>query len=119
MAAPKYRQGDLVQLKDPAVLPDGTAKHHPFLIISHATPNSVENTYLAIMMTGSANTDRFSFPCTNEMFESPLSKDGCNFRLYIVFMIREVEIQKFMNRMLSIYVKMVIKHINERVLTVD
>lgn len=118
MAAPKYRQGDLVFLTIPVPLPDGTELEHPVLIISNETPNSIENSYIAVMMSATAHTDRFSFLCEDSMFESPLAKSGCNFRIHIIINIREVQISRFVNRIKPVYLKALLKQINERIFSV-
>lgn len=118
MAAPKYHQGDLVYLTIPIPLPDGTELEHPVLIISNESPNSIENSYIAVMMSATAHTDRFSFPCGNEMFESPLTKSGCNFRMHIIMNVRESQISRFSNRIKPVYLKALLKQINERIFSV-
>ena len=118
MAAPLYKQGDLVKLKVVSLLPDGTEKFHPFLIISNSNSNSIENSYIGVMMTASSVSDRYSFKCSNEMFESPLEKTGCHLRMHIIAMLTENDILKFSNRMLPIYTDNLIKEIQSRILSI-
>lgn len=78
-----YTQRDLVWLHDPIPLPDGTTLPHPVLIISCSTANSFEKSYTGVMMSATAHRDKFSFPCTDDMFEGPL-KANSQLRLYII-----------------------------------
>jgi hypothetical protein len=114
-----YNQRDLVWLNDPAILPDGTELDHPVLIISCSAANSRENHYTAVMMTASSHTDLFSFKLHNTMFESPLAKEGCQIRMYILLSIRQVKIKKMVNRMKKIDFENLTKQIKEYVLAID
>lgn len=114
-----YNQKDLVWLKDPIPLPDGTELPHPVLIISCTAANSMENFYTGIMMTASAHKDKFSFPVTNEMFEGNLNKANCQLRLYLTVSFMESNIVRLENRMKKIHFKNVIEQIVDYVICVE
>lgn len=98
-----YSQGNLVYLKHPIPLPDGKELVHPVLIISSNASNSYENRYTGVMMSSTAHKDRFSFQCSNEMFESPLQKSGSQFRTYIILGFNEDQISRLVNQMKPIH----------------
>lgn len=114
----KYKQGDLVSLRKPILLPDDTSLAHPVLIVSSDFSNSYENHYTGLMMTSSVITDRFSFSCKNNMFERPLEKTGCHLRLYILVGFNESEVSTFKNRMEKSYLIQVIDQLKECVICV-
>ena len=112
-----YHQRDLVNVSK--TLPDGTTLPHPFLIISCRSANSIENYYTGVMMTASNTTDIFSFLVSDLMFESPLEKNNCQFRLYIIVSFRECDIKSFKNRMKKVHFKAVADQIKDYVLSLD
>jgi len=115
----KYNQRDLVWLKEPTELPDGTKLDHPVLLISCLAANTKENYYTAVMMTASTHTDMFSFKLDNTMFEGHLEKADCQFRMYIILAIREAKIDRLANKMKKIHFENLIKQIKDYVLAVD
>ena len=115
----KYNQRDLLWLNTPPIMPDGKTLDHPVLIISCRAANCMEDYYTCVMMTASHTTDKFSFKLENEMFESPLKKQSCQLRLYILLSIRESQIKTFANRMKPIHFKQVLNQINNFVLCAD
>ena len=108
---PSYSQGNLVYLKFPIPMPDGQELAHPVLIISSNMSNSYENRYTGVMMSATSHRDRFSFECTNEMFESPLSKTGSQFRTYIILGFNENQISRLANNMKSIHLTALLNEI--------
>lgn len=114
----KYNQGDLINLKNPFKLPDGTFKKHLVLIISCAHSNSYEKHYTGVMMTSTGNLDRFSYPCENHMFLRKLEKTGCHLRLYILVGFDEDDVFSLFNQMHKPFYTEVIKQIKEMVFAV-
>ncbi len=112
--AARYQQGDLVELIDPTKTPTGTLRH-PILIVSSNTSNGYESFYTGVMMTASVQNDRYSFLCTDEMFENPLRKDHCKLRLYITTGFRESDIKSKINKMKPHDLRQVLKQLNELV----
>lgn len=118
MPQPQYKQGDLVYLFDPIKIPKGEPLEHPVLIISSNTSNSYENFYTGVMMSSTNYKDRYSFDCTNEMFESPI-KLGSQIRLYITASFKETEIKNFTNRIKPIHLKALLIQIKELIFSTD
>lgn len=115
---PKYNQRDVVKLT--AELPSqGGEARHPFLIISCQRANSKENWYTGVMMSATAHRDGSTFPLENNMFESPLEKENCQLRLYILVSFPESKVEKFMTRMKKIHFKQVIEEIKDYILVID
>lgn len=114
-----YRQREVVILKQPHKLPDGTELFHPFLIISCDRANSKEKHYSGVMMTASKHTDGFTFNIDNSMFERPLGKEHCQIRLYIIASFREIDIREIKNRMLKIHFQALIQQITTYTLSID
>lgn len=112
-----HQQRDVVKIKEE--LPDGTIKVHPFLIISCARANSMENTYVGVMMTASTHKDAFTFNLNDDMFESRLEKGNCQLRLYIVSYFTEVRVSKLISRMKKVYFKQVVEEMKNYVFCVD
>lgn len=113
----KYTQRDVVIVE--MELPDGKVEKHPYLIISSNRANSIESYYTAVMMTSSSHKDVFSFHLSNEMFESPLQKQNCQFRLYIIVSFRESRVGRFFNKMNKQDFARVLKEIKEYILVAD
>ena len=118
MPAPKYKQGDLVELKDRQQLPDGAILYHPVLIISCNRAISYQNYYSGIMMSATKHIDNFSMPCDNIMFESPL-KEGSHLKIYLILGFNEIEIHKWINRMKPIHFKAVLNQIKDFVFDLE
>lgn len=114
---PKYNQRDVVKVTE--TLPTGEVARHPFLIVSCGRANSKENYYTGVMMTATTHKDGSTFALENNMFESPLEKENCQLRLYILVSFPESRIEKFMTRMKRIHFKQVIEEIKDYVLVVD
>lgn len=118
MAAPQYKQGDVVYLYNPLTMPKGEPLEHPIFIISSNTSNAYENRYTGIMMSATSLKDKFSFMLENSMFERPL-KPNSQLRLYLVFSFNESEIRNLHSRVTSsVYTKIIIKNFTELVLAV-
>jgi hypothetical protein len=115
----QFNQRTLVTLKDPIKLPDGQELPHPVLIISSNSSNGYENHYTGVMMSATKHKDRFSFPCDNSMFESPLEKDNCQLRLYIIIGFNESDIAKFKNRMKPVHFTGLIEQVKNLVFCID
>lgn len=115
----KYKQGDLLYLIDPIKIPKGEALPHPVLIISSNTSNSYENFYTGVMLSATKDTDKFSFPVNNQMFESNLEKPECNFRTYIVVSFKESEVNRLLNRIKPVFLKALMEHIKNYTFCVD
>lgn len=113
-----YSQGDLVFLKQPNTLPDGQVLKHPILIVSHNTANIAEDFYTGVMMTSSNHKDKFSFQVDNTMFESPIEKEGCQLRLYIIFSFREADIHRLVSRIKKPHLKNLLIQIKETVFVI-
>lgn len=96
-------------------MPDGKELPHPVLIISSDSSNSYENYYTGVMMSATQHIDRFSFKCENNMFESPLEKTGCQYRLYIIVGFKETDVSTFKNRMKKIFLKLLINQVKENI----
>lgn len=112
----KYKQGDLVNLIDPIVLPDGKALSHPVLIISNNVANSYEDYYTGVMMTSTIYKDKFSLEVDDSMFQNPLRKQGSHLRLYLLISFREVNISGApINEMKKVHLKHVLNQIRELV----
>lgn len=113
-----YKQGDLVTLKIPQTLPDGSVLRHPVLIIN-SSRLGYETYYTGVMMTSSAEKDRYSFLCDNDMFTTPLEKNGCQLRLYLIFGFREEDTANLKSQMKKVYYTTVINQIKEYILNID
>ena len=111
-----YSQGDVVYLNDPSLLPDLTELTHPFVIISSDVSNRNEKWYTGLMMTSSAQKDKFTFPCDNIMFESPLKKDNCQIRIYLTTSFPESYISKLYTKMKKQFLKNLIEDFKDLVL---
>ena len=116
---PSYKQGDLVYLADPVKLPKGEPLGHPVLIVSSNSANSYEKFYTGLMMSSTIHTDRFSFKCSDLMFENPLRKPNSQIRLYITVSFKESEVVRFSNRMKPIFLKQVLEQFKDLILVVD
>ena len=114
-----YKQRDVVFVEMP--LPTGEVERHPFLIISCRAASNMEkdNYHTAIMMTGSKQKDKFSFPVEDSMFEGPLKKQNCQLRLYIIVSFPESKVQELLTRMKPVHFKAVLQQIKEYVLVID
>lgn len=102
-----------------AQLPDGTFADHPFVVISCSVAHGRENFYTGVMMTGSAKTDRFSWPIDNTMFEAALEKSNCHIRLYILSSFIEPAVKKYMNRMKRKPFEYLMQEIKDFTLAID
>lgn len=71
------------------------------------------------MMTSMVHVDQFSFKVEDQMFESPLRKQNCQLRLYILVSFHESEILELITRMNKVHFKNVLQQIKEYVLVVD
>lgn len=111
----------MIRVKEETYLPDGSTAIHPFIIIScnAVTTNEKERFYTGVMMTGSQNIDRFSFPLDVNMFEGHLDKSHCQLRLHILVSFPESKIARLMTRMNKRDFAQVIEQIKDSVLTVD
>lgn len=114
---PKYNQRDVVMVKND--VPTGENLRHPFLIVSCHRANSKENYYTGVMMTSSSYKDGSTFALENNMFESPLEKEHCQLRLYILVSFPESKIERFLSKMKRLHFQQVIDEIKEYVLVVD
>lgn len=114
-----YIQRDLVYLKNPIKMPTGEDLPHPVLIISSNRANSYENYYTGVMMSATEHVDRFSFPLSDDMFESPLDKSNCCIRTYITLGFREADIKNFKNRMKMPHFKILLEQIKTSIFAVD
>lgn len=89
----KYKQRDIVVLKEYPKLPDGTDNEdHPILIISNDSSNSYESFYTGLMISATEHVDRFSFPLDKSQTNSPMRKPGSQIRLRIVISFREEDV---------------------------
>lgn len=114
-----FKQGQLVTLKEPRTLPDGTLEdYHPFLIIN-STRSGFESFYTVVMMSATAHKDRFSFPVEDSMFESPLAKKGCQIRMYLIFGINESDIKDLKNVLKKPHLTAIVREITERIFSID
>ncbi len=118
MSQPQYKQGDLVYLFDPIKIPKGEPLPHPVLIISSDKSNSHEKFYTGLMMSSTTHKDRYSFDCTNEMFESPL-KSGSQIRIYITVSFKETEIKNFANRIKRVHLKILLNQVKDLLFSID
>ncbi len=114
---PAYNQRDVVMVE--MELPTGLKETHPYLIISCRNANAKENFYSGVMMTASTHSDRYSFPVSNEMFESPLRKSGCQLRLYVIGSFRQENIKVLLSKMKKVDFKNVLEEIKDYVLLID
>ena len=112
-----YQQRDLVYVEQ--ALPSGEVQKHPFLIISCRAASSKEAYHTAVMMTASSYTDQFTFKVEDDMFESPLRKQNCQLRLYILVSFAETKSKELVTRMKKVHFKNVVQQIKDYVLAVD
>jgi hypothetical protein len=119
MAAPLYKQGDVVWLNDPIPIPDGSQLAHPVIIISSNMSNSYENYYTGLMMSTTPHTDKFTFACSQDMFEGNLNKDHCQIRIYISVSFRETAVRSKMNKMKPIFFKALMENIKNYLFAID
>lgn len=68
------------------------------------------------MMSATSYKDRYSFDCTDEMFESPI-KAGSQIRIYITVSFKETEIRNFANRIKRIHLTALINQVKTSVFT--
>jgi hypothetical protein len=113
-----YNQGDLVTLKNPVALPDGSELRHPVLIIN-SKRTGYEAYYTGVMMTGTPKNDRYSFKCENQMFTTPLGKDNCEFRTYLIFGFNETDISALKSTMKKPHLTGLINHIKDHIFKID
>lgn len=113
-----YNQGDLVTLKNPVKLPDGSELYHPVLIIN-SKRGGYEKYYTAVMMTGTPKNDRYSFKCENQMFTTPLEKDNCELRIYLIFGFNEDDVHKLKSTMKKTHLIALINIIKEHIFNID
>lgn len=112
----RYKQGELVNLIDPIVLPDGKTLPHPVLIVSNNVANSYESYYTGVMMTSTNYKDKFSFEVDDSMFQNPLRKSGSHLRLYLLISFRESSIAGTpINQIKPAHLKHVLHQIRELV----
>lgn len=100
-------------------MPTGEDLDHPVLIISSNRANGYENYYTGVMMSATEYKDRFSFPLSNEMFESPLEKPNSCIRGYIIVGFREVDVRSLKNRMIPIHFKILLDQIKASIFCID
>lgn len=117
MSQPLYKQGDIVWLKNPYPVPDGTLLHHPVLIISSDTANGYEKYYTGVMMTTSIHTDKYTFKCHSQYFEGYMKEEHCQIRLYIILSFREDDVKSKMNKLKPAILIEVLKQIRDYVFT--
>lgn len=113
-----YKQGDLVTLKNPVKLPDGAELRHPVLIIN-SNRSGYEKYYTGVMMTGTPQNDRYSYKCENEMFTTPLGKESCEFRIYLIFGFNEEDISALKSTMKNPHLTSLINAIKVHILNID
>ena len=102
-----------------SVLPDGTVKEHPFIIISCSAANRKEDYYTGVMISATKHTDQFSMELEHSMFEAKLDKDDCQVRLYIVVSFRESNVRKWKNRMIKGHFKALMEELKGYVFSID
>ena len=113
-----YSQGDLILLKIPVKLPGGAELKHPVLIIN-SKRGGYEQYYTGVMMTGTPKNDRYSFKCENQMFTSPLGKESCEFRTYLIFGFNEDDISVLKNTMKKPHLIALINQIKDYIFNID
>lgn len=88
---------------------------HSFIVLSVLEANNNENTFIAVMITGSdVINDDFSFDLRDEMFVKPLKKQACHVRMHLITLClnREIIGQK-VNEMKDFYFKQLMESIGD------
>ncbi len=94
---------------------------HPFIVLSTMEANNNENTFIAVMITGSDVTnDDYSFDLTDEMFIKPLKKPNCHVRMHLVTLcLNEDIIGQKVNEMKDFYFKELMASIGDLIFDFD
>lgn len=113
----KFKQRDVVYIT--VELPDGKVLEHPYVIISSGKVNSIENSYLGVMITGTISNDKYSFDLTDSMFERPLNKIS-QIRIRLISSFNESQVRgSIFSRMKPIPFKNLVDEITSVVLSID
>jgi hypothetical protein len=107
-----YNQGDIVNVFFP--LKQGN-QEHPALIISNDNVNSLEETYLCLMITGNLLKDEFSFFLDDKMTTKPLSKK-CGVRTCLFSTFTDMDITAKISHLKIEYFVKVVRQFNEVIL---
>lgn len=117
----RYKQGQVVFLKNPNELPDGKALKHPVLIISSNRSNRHDSggcRYTGVMITHSKQRDAFSFPIIKG-YTTRHDDEHSQVRKHLIFGFNESDIFSLVNSFENKPFSNLIKEIKEDVFCID
>lgn len=113
----KINQGDVIEVN--ILLPDGSFKPHPCLVLSNNDINHYEGVFIGVMFSSIPTQDDYTFNLTSNMFVKPLKKKT-QVRLQLTGMHVYKEITKYnLSKIKQKYLEQIIDNIFIKVLSTE
>jgi len=112
----KVDQGEIVEVN--FLLPDGSTKPHPTIVLSNNDINQYEEAFIGVMISSTAPDDTFSFWLDNNMLTKP-TKRPCQVRCHLISLIPENQVIGKHGSIKKQYLKELLVKINACVFNFD
>ena len=107
-----FSRGDIIEV-NLSMPPEGKVMNHPAVIISNDEVYQDDECYIVVMLTSSAQNDKYSFVIDDYMLKQPNNKDHSEARCHLItYILASHIVGRPKNKMKEQYVDDLVNHIN-------